>query len=276
MPLARYPDHLLSNGNHGRPIATLTTGVTKPATDRTETCYLFALVAGRSTGCRALLPRRAVRSCSKSTRLFAVVRLCHKGLPCAGTYGREYDLDAFMIFCADDFNLGAMENKGTEHLPATASCSADASRHRRRPGRSVDAIVAHEYFHNWSGNRVTCRDWSPAFAEGFTVFREQQYIATRPLQPLSASTKPHSSAVAAVRAVTLGRMAYAIRPDEYEAIDNFYTVTVYEKGAEVIRHVAHIACAEAHRKRVRICTSPSTVAPPQRATTSSRCDGSGR
>jgi aminopeptidase N len=162
-------------------------------------------------------------------------------------YGREYDLDRFMIYAADDFNMGAMENKGlnifnSRYLLADKNIATDAD------FETVDAIVAHEYFHNWSGNRVTCRDWFQlSLKEGFTVFREQQYSATRGSPEViriaeTAFMQLHQFAQDA------GPMAHAVRPDAYEAIDNFYTVTVYEKGSEVIRMLRTLLGADTYRK----------------------------
>jgi aminopeptidase N len=162
-------------------------------------------------------------------------------------YGREYDLDRFMIYAADDFNMGAMENKGlnifnSRYLLADKDIATDAD------FETVDAIVAHEYFHNWSGNRVTCRDWFQlSLKEGFTVFREQQYVASRGSPEVvriaeTAFMQMHQFPQDA------GPMAHAVRPDAYEAIDNFYTVTVYEKGSEVIRMLRTLLGAETYRK----------------------------
>ena len=162
-------------------------------------------------------------------------------------YGREYDLDRFMIYAADDFNMGAMENKGlnifnSRYLLADKDTATDAD------FQVVDAIVAHEYFHNWSGNRITCRDWFQlSLKEGFTVFREQQYSANR-YSPAVVRIEEAAFMQSRQFAQDAGPMAHAIRPDEYEAIDNFYTVTVYEKGSEVIRMLYTLLGAETYRK----------------------------
>jgi aminopeptidase N len=162
-------------------------------------------------------------------------------------YGREYDLDRFMIYAADDFNMGAMENKGlnifnSRYLLADKDTATDTDY------QVIDAIVAHEYFHNWSGNRVTCRDWFQlSLKEGFTVFREQQYSAYRG-SPDVVRIEEAAFMQSRQFAQDAGPMAHAIRPDEYEAIDNFYTVTVYEKGAEVIRMLRTLLGAETYRK----------------------------
>jgi aminopeptidase N len=162
-------------------------------------------------------------------------------------YGREYDLDRFMIYAADDFNMGAMENKGlnifnSRYLLADKDTATDTD------FQLIDAIVAHEYFHNWSGNRVTCRDWFQlSLKEGFTVFREQQYSAYRG-SPAVVRIEEAAFMQSRQFAQDAGPMAHPIRPDEYEAIDNFYTVTVYEKGAEVIRMLRTLLGAATYRK----------------------------
>lgn len=162
-------------------------------------------------------------------------------------YGREYDLDTFMIVAVDDFNMGAMENKGLNVFnsscvlanPATAT---DATYQR------IESIVAHEYFHNWSGNRVTCRDWFQlSLKEGFTVFRDASFSADM-----------NSAVVKRIEDVTLlrtaqfpedaGPLAHPVQPDSYIEISNFYTMTIYEKGAEVVRMLHKILGAEGFRK----------------------------
>ncbi len=162
-------------------------------------------------------------------------------------YGREYDLDRFMIYAADDFNMGAMENKGL-NIFNSRFLLADKNTATDIDYQMIDAIVAHEYFHNWSGNRVTCRDWFQlSLKEGFTVFREQQYSAYRG-SPDVVRIEEAAFMQSRQFAQDAGPMAHAIRPDEYEAIDNFYTVTVYEKGAEVIRMLRTLLGADAYRK----------------------------
>ncbi len=148
-------------------------------------------------------------------------------------YGREYDLDLFMIVAVDDFNMGAMENKGlnifnSKYVLASPETATD------RDYELIEAIIAHEYFHNWTGNRITCRDWFQlCLKEGLTVFRDQQF-----------SGDMRSHAVKRVDDVLqlrsrqfredAGPLAHPVRPEEYIEINNFYTTTVYEKGAEVI------------------------------------------
>ena len=219
-------------------------------------CYLFALVAGKIDK----LQDRFVTASGRNVLLEIYsttenLPRCTWAMECLKAamrwdeeaYGREYDLDRFMIYAADDFNMGAMENKGlnifnSRYLLADKDTASDAD------FQTVDAIVAHEYFHNWSGNRVTCRDWFQlSLKEGFTVFREQQYTATRG-SPAVVRIEEAAFMQSRQFAQDSGPMAHPIRPDEYEAIDNFYTVTVYEKGAEVIRMLHTLLGAETYRK----------------------------
>ena len=218
--------------------------------------YLFALVAGKidklqdhfvtASGCKVLLE---IYSTTANLPRCAWAMDCLKAAMRwdEEAYGREYDLDRFMIYAADDFNMGAMENKGlnifnSRFLLADKDTATDAD------FQLVDAIVAHEYFHNWSGNRVTCRDWFQlSLKEGFTVFREQQYTAARG-SPAVVRIEEAAFMQSRQFAQDAGPMAHPIRPDEYEAIDNFYTVTVYEKGAEVIRMLHTLLGAETYRK----------------------------
>ena len=149
-------------------------------------------------------------------------------------YGREYDLDVFNIVAVDDFNMGAMENKSlnifnTSCVLAKPETTSDMGFQR------VEAVVAHEYFHNWSGNRVTCRDWFQlSLKEGFTVFRDSQFSADR-----GSAVVKRVEDVSLLRTVQFaedaGPMAHPIRPDSYMEMSNVYTVTIYEKGAEVLR-----------------------------------------
>jgi aminopeptidase N len=150
------------------------------------------------------------------------------------TYGREYDLDIFNIVAVDDFNMGAMENKGlnifnSSCVLASPETSTDANFER------VEAIIAHEYFHNWTGNRITCRDWFQlCLKEGLTVFRDSQFTCDMRSAPVK-----RISDVIALRARQFrednGPLAHPVRPDSFVEINNFYTATVYEKGAELIR-----------------------------------------
>ncbi|MCC5791204.1 MAG: aminopeptidase N [Legionellaceae bacterium] len=149
-------------------------------------------------------------------------------------YGLEYDLDIFMIVAVSDFNMGAMENKGlnifnTQYILARPDTATD------QDFAAVEGVVAHEYFHNWTGNRVTCRDWFQlSLKEGLTVFRDQEFSRDmqsrdvnriQDVRMLRASQFPEDA----------GSMAHPVRPESYEEINNFYTATVYNKGAEIIR-----------------------------------------
>ena len=251
----RYP-LLLSNGN---PVAQGEEG------DRhwviwedpfPKPCYLFALVAGDLACLEDSYTTGSGRRVS--LRLYAEHRdldkLDHAMLSLKNamrwdeeTYGREYDLDIYMIVAVSHFNMGAMENKGlnifnTSCVLAHPSTTTDAGFQR------VESVVAHEYFHNWSGNRVTCRDWFQlSLKEGFTVFRDQQFSADM-----------NSAAVQRVENVDFlvnhqfpedqGPMAHPVRPAEYQKIDNFYTLTIYEKGAEIVRMQYHLLGPEDFRR----------------------------
>jgi aminopeptidase N len=162
-------------------------------------------------------------------------------------YGREYDLDIFMIVAVDDFNMGAMENKGlnifnTSAVLANPKTTTDASFQR------VEAIVAHEYFHNWSGNRVTCRDWFQlSLKEGFTVYRDSQFSAD-----MNSATVKRIEDVSYLRthqfAEDGGPMSHPVQPDAYMEINNFYTLTIYEKGAEIVGMIRTLLGPETFRK----------------------------
>ncbi|UNU45098.1 aminopeptidase N [Sphingopyxis sp. YF1] len=162
-------------------------------------------------------------------------------------YGREYDLDLFNIVAVSDFNMGAMENKGlnvfnTRYILADADTATDLDYD------GVQGVVAHEYFHNWSGNRVTCRDWFQlSLKEGFTVFRDQSFSADMGSAPVKRIED-----VRLLRAAQFpedaGPLAHPIRPDSYQEISNFYTATVYNKGAEIIRMMATLLGPDRFRK----------------------------
>ncbi|MFD3191101.1 aminopeptidase N [Sedimentitalea sp. HM32M-2] len=219
--------------------------------------YLFALVAGD-------LVARSDRfeTCSgKQVDLNLWVRPGDEGKCAFGmealkksmawdeqVYGREYDLDVFNIVAVDDFNMGAMENKGlnifnSSAVLASPETATDANFER------IEAIIAHEYFHNWTGNRITCRDWFQlCLKEGLTVFRDAQFTADMRSAPVKRITD-----VIDLRARQFpedqGPLAHPVRPESFQEINNFYTATVYEKGAEVIgmlkRLVGESAYAEA-------------------------------
>ncbi|MDO9640961.1 MAG: aminopeptidase N [Pseudotabrizicola sp.] len=229
---------LLSNGNlldQGPGWAEWDDPWPKPA-------YLFALVAGdlraHSAAFRTLSGRDValniwVRPGDEGRCAYAMDSLIRSMRWDEQVYGREYDLDVFNIVAVDDFNMGAMENKGlnifnSKFVLASPETATDDDFAR------IEAIIAHEYFHNWTGNRITCRDWFQlCLKEGLTVFRDQQF-----------SGDMRSHAVKRIEDVLMlrarqfredqGPLAHAVRPESYVEINNFYTATIYEKGAEVI------------------------------------------
>ncbi|HEY7247702.1 MAG TPA: aminopeptidase N [Xanthobacteraceae bacterium] len=162
-------------------------------------------------------------------------------------FGREYDLDVFMIVAVSDFNMGAMENKGLnifndKYVLASAETATDDDFDR------IEAIVAHEYFHNWTGNRITCRDWFQlCLKEGLTVFRDQEFTAD-----LRSRAVERICDVRALRGHQFdedaGPLAHPVRPSQYHEINNFYTTTVYEKGAEVVRMLRTLLGARKFRE----------------------------
>ncbi|NRB41597.1 MAG: aminopeptidase N [Pseudomonadales bacterium] len=211
-------------------------------------CYLFALVAGnlsvledtfttfsgREVALQIFVEAKDLDKCDH-----AMASLKNAMKWDEQVYGREYDLDIFMIVAVDDFNMGAMENKGlnifnTSCVLAHPSTTTDLGFQR------VEAVVAHEYFHNWSGNRVTCRDWFQlSLKEGFTVYRDAEFSAD-----MNSRAVKRIEDVSVLRSVQFpedaGPMAHPIRPDSFIEISNFYTVTIYEKGAEIVRMLANI------------------------------------
>jgi aminopeptidase N len=229
---------LLSNGNklaEGAGFAEWHDPWPKPA-------YLFALVAGELLN----LPDTFTTKSGKEVELniwvrkgdedkcdFAMEALKKSMVWDEDVYGREYDLDIFNIVAVDDFNMGAMENKGlnifnSSAVLANAQTATDATFER------IEAIIAHEYFHNWTGNRITCRDWFQlCLKEGLTVFRDAQFTSDM----RSASVKRIDD-VMDLRGRQFredgGPLAHPVRPESFQEINNFYTATVYEKGAEVI------------------------------------------
>ena len=161
-------------------------------------------------------------------------------------YGREYDLDVFNIVAVSDFNMGAMENKGLnvfndKYVLASPETATDDDY------ASIEGVIAHEYFHNWTGNRVTCRDWFQlCLKEGLTVFRDQEFSADMRSAPVKRIAD-----VRTLRAAQFpedaGPLAHNVRPEVYHEISNFYTATVYQKGAEVIRMLKRLIGAQAFR-----------------------------
>jgi len=161
-------------------------------------------------------------------------------------YGREYDLDIFMIVAVNDFNMGAMENKGL-NIFNSACVLAKPETATDADYDNIEGIIGHEYFHNWSGNRVTCRDWFQlSLKEGFTVFRDQEFSAD-----MTSRAVKRISDVNVLRTAQFpqdaGPMAHPIRPASFIDISNFYTVTVYNKGAEIVRMIHHLLGAERFR-----------------------------
>jgi aminopeptidase N len=255
-PQHDYPI-LLSNGNpiasgsdeDGRHWATWEDPFMKPA-------YLFALVAGdlwcvedsfttmnsRDVALRIYVEPENIDKCQHAMNSLKKSMKWDEEV-----YGREYDLDIFMIVAVNDFNMGAMENKGlnifnSSCVLAKAETATDAAHQR------VEAVVAHEYFHNWSGNRVTCRDWFQlSLKEGFTVFRDAEFSAD-----MHSRTVKRIEDVAFLRthqfAEDAGPMAHPVRPDAFMEISNFYTLTVYEKGSELVRMIRTLVGAEGFRK----------------------------
>ncbi|MBT5202179.1 MAG: aminopeptidase N [Gammaproteobacteria bacterium] len=247
---------LLSNGNlvgHGEESdkhwATWEDPFRKPA-------YLFALVAGDLDCIEdefvTMSGRKIVLQIFTERHNIDKVDFAMASLKQAMTwdeqfYGREYDLDIFMIVAVESFNMGAMENKGlnvfnTSCVLARPDTTTDAGYQR------VESVIAHEYFHNWSGNRVTCRDWFQlSLKEGFTVFRDQQFSAF-----MGSDAVCRMNDVAMLRTAQFpedaGPMAHSIRPDAYMEINNFYTATVYEKGAEVVRMISTLVGPDGFRK----------------------------
>ncbi|WP_426690512.1 aminopeptidase N [Rhodanobacter ginsengiterrae] len=208
--------------------------------------YLFALVAGRLE----LLERDYVTADGRAVQLKIwaeadAIDRCHYAMDALErsmrwdeqAYGRNYDLDVFHVVATHDFNMGAMENKGLNIFNAKCLL-ADPDSTTDDEYRHVEAVVAHEYFHNWSGNRVTCRDWFQlSLKEGLTVFREQSFSADMNSAPLKRIDD-----VSLLRRAQFpedaGPLAHPVRPAQYSEINNFYTATVYEKGAELVRMLA--------------------------------------
>ncbi|MRX26741.1 aminopeptidase N [Kangiella sp. HZ709] len=252
----QYP-YLLSNGNNvdsgdldiERHYAVWRDPHKKPS-------YLFALCAGKYD----LLESEFITQSGRKVLLQIFVdegklEQCHHAMESLKksmrwdeqVFGLEYDLDIYMIVAVGDFNMGAMENKGlnvfnTKYVLASQATATD------QDFEDVEAVIAHEYFHNWTGNRVTCRDWFQlSLKEGLTVFRDQQFTADQ----TDAAVKRIED-VKVIRAHQFaedaGPMAHPIRPDSYIEMNNFYTVTVYNKGAEVIRMYHTLLGADGFRK----------------------------
>lgn len=218
--------------------------------------YLFALVAGDLVANRDQFTTMSgkvvdlaiwVRAGDEARTQHAMAALKHSMAWDERVYGREYDLTVFNIVAVSDFNMGAMENKGL-NIFNTRYILADAETATDLDFDGVEGVVAHEYFHNWSGNRVTCRDWFQlSLKEGFTVYRDQCFSAD-----MGSAAVKRIEDVRILRAAQFpedaGPLAHPIRPDSYQEISNFYTSTVYNKGAEIIRMMATMAGAERFRK----------------------------
>ena len=248
---------LLSNGNlvetgrgtDGRRYAVWNDPFPKP-------CYLFALVAGEldeladsfvtASGRKVELkvyvdPGMAARAAYAMDALKRSMRWDEEA------FGREYDLNLFMIVAVRDFNFGAMENKGL-NIFNSSLLLADPETATDLDYERIESVVAHEYFHNWTGNRITCRDWFQlCLKEGLTVFRDQAFSAD-----MRGEAVQRIKDVKALRARQFaedqGPLAHPVRPSSYLKIDNFYTATIYEKGAEVIRMLKALIGAETFRK----------------------------
>ena len=244
---AAYPV-LLANGNlvdegaleNGRHFATWVDPFPKPS-------YLFALVAADLVAREQVIRTRAgkehllqvyVRRGDLGKTEHAMRSLVHSVIWDEARFGLPLDLERFMVVAVGDFNMGAMENKGL-NIFNTAYVLADAATATDDDHAAIESVVGHEYFHNWTGNRITCRDWFQlSLKEGLTVFRDQEF--TMDLLPSdSARAVKRIEDVRELRRVQFpedgGPMAHPVRPDSYVQIDNFYTATVYEKGAEVVR-----------------------------------------
>jgi len=248
---------MLSNGNPGA-IEDLGDGRHRVtwSDPHPKPCYLFALVAGDLVAVKDGFTTRSgrhvelgiwVRSgdeerCGHAMRSLKTAMKWDEDV-----FGLEYDLDVFNIAAVADFNMGAMENKGlnvfnTKYILADAGSATDDDFQR------IESVIAHEYFHNWTGNRVTCRDWFQlSLKEGLTVYRDQEFSADQGSRAVKR--------IGDVRALRAGQfredagpLAHPVQPQSYMAIDNFYTATVYNKGAEVIRMMATIIGRAAFRR----------------------------
>lgn len=208
-------------------------------------CYLFALVAGDLASIKDTYITKSQRKVSLEIYAFKQdIDKCHYAMQAVkdsikwdeDRFGLEYDLDTFMIVEVPDFNAGAMENKGlnifnTKYIMASDKTATD------KDFELVQSVVGHEYFHNWTGDRVTCRDWFQlSLKEGLTVFRDQEFTSD-----LNSRDVKRIDDVRIVRSAQFAEdassMSHPIRPESYIEMNNFYTVTVYHKGAEIIRMI---------------------------------------
>lgn len=251
----KYPV-LLSNGNpiakgklnNGRHWVTWEDPFKKPS-------YLFALVAGdleckedffetqsgRKVTLRIFVEKGNIDKCDHAMQAVKKAMRWDEE-----KYGREYDLDIYMIVAVSDFNMGAMENKGlnifnTKYILAKPATATD------QDYIHVEGVIAHEYFHNWTGNRITCRDWFQlSLKEGLTVFRDQSFTADTTSKTVARIHDVNTLRIAQFSEDS-GPLAHPVRPDSYIEINNFYTATIYEKGAEVIRMMQTILGEELFR-----------------------------
>ncbi len=248
--------HLLSNGNlvesgklpKGRHYAVWNDPFLKP-------CYLFALVAGEldvledsltTMSGRDVALRIYVDPGQSARAAYAMDALKRSMTWDEAAFGREYDLDLFMIVAVRDFNFGAMENKGL-NIFNSSLLLADPQTATDFDYERIESVVAHEYFHNWTGDRITCRDWFQlCLKEGLTVFRDQSFSADQ-----RGAAVQRIKDVRALRSRQFledaGPMAHPVRPSAYMKIDNFYTATIYDKGAELIRMLKTLLGAETFR-----------------------------
>ena len=222
--------------------------------------YLFALVAGRlewkeavhrTRSGREVVLRIYVEEHNREKCDHALASLQKAMRWDEQTYGLEYDLDVYMIVAVDDFNMGAMENKGlnifnSKYVLARPDTATD------QDYQNIEGVIGHEYFHNWTGNRVTCRDWFQlSLKEGLTVFRDREFTAD-----MTSRAVKRIADVRLLRthqfAEDSGPMAHPVRPQSYIEINNFYTATVYEKGAEVVRMYQTLLGREGFRKGMRL------------------------
>ncbi len=261
---AQYPV-LLSNGNlvesgdldDGRHFAKWVDPHKKPS-------YLFALVAGNLVAREQKIKSRAgrdhllqvyVRPGDLEKTEHAMNSLMHSVAWDEARFGLSLDLDRFMIVATSDFNMGAMENKGlnifnTKYVLASQATATDTDY------ANIESVVGHEYFHNWTGDRVTCRDWFQlSLKEGLTVFRDQEFSMDM-AGTASARAVKRIDDVRVLRTVQFpedaGPMAHPVRPDSYIEINNFYTVTIYEKGAEVVRMQHNLVGREGFAKGMKL------------------------
>jgi aminopeptidase N len=245
---ATYPT-LLSNGNltesgdlpDGKHFAVWVDPHPKPA-------YLFALCAGKYESIHDEFVTQSGRKVALGIYVdpgdapragYAMDALKRSMKWDEDAFQREYDLDAFNIVAVRDFNFGAMENKGL-NIFNSSLILADADTATDADFEAIEAVVGHEYFHNWTGNRITCRDWFQlCLKEGLTVYREQEFSADQRSRPVQR-IKDVKRLRARQFGEDAGPLAHAVRPSSYQKIDNFYTATVYEKGGEVIRMLKRI------------------------------------